>query len=69
MRKKICTVLNDSIASELEIDVGDYLISINGEEIVDVFDYRYLISNEEIDLLIETKDGQEYLLVHPQKFR
>ncbi|ONI44695.1 Fe-S oxidoreductase [Epulopiscium sp. SCG-B10WGA-EpuloA2] len=62
MRKKICTVLNDSIASELEIDVGDYLISINGEEIVDVFDYRYLISNEEIDLLIETKDGQEYLL-------
>ena len=37
----ICSVEEDSIANELEIEPGDYLVSINDKEIIDIFDYTY----------------------------
>ena len=37
-----------SIAEEMEIEVGDALLAISGQEIEDVFDYRYLIKDEYI---------------------
>lgn len=55
-------VYPDSIAEEMEIEAGDFLISINDEEIEDVFDYRYLIKEEYIEVLIRKKDGEEWLL-------
>ena len=32
-----------SIAEELEIEAGDYLIAVNGEELEDIFDYQFMI--------------------------
>lgn len=52
----------DSIAEEMEIEVGDILLTINNEEIEDVFDYRYLIKDEYIEVLIRKRDGEEWLL-------
>lgn len=59
---KISYVEPLSIAEELEVEVGDELISINGAEIEDIFDYRYLIQDEEIVVLIRKPDGEEWEL-------
>lgn len=58
----ICDVAEDSIANELEIEAGDYLVSINDKEISDIFDYHYLVEDEYIEILIEKADGEEWLL-------
>lgn len=55
-------VLPESIAMELEVEPGDRLYSINGQEIEDIFDYQYLVLNEFLELLIEKQDGQQWLL-------
>lgn len=59
---EIIAIENDSIASELGIEVGDLLVSINDNEIEDVFDYRYLINDEYITVLIQKPDGEEWEL-------
>jgi len=51
-----------SIAEELDIRKGDYLISINNLEIEDALDYRFLIKEDYIDVLIEKANGEEWLL-------
>ncbi len=52
----------DSIAEEMEIEAGDELISINGQEIGDVFDYHYLIHDEYIVALFKKPNGEEWEL-------
>lgn len=44
-------VLPGSIAEEAEIQPGDVILSINGEEIEDIFDYRFFSTDEK--LLVE----------------
>lgn len=51
-----------SIAQELELQGGDRLLAINGQEIGDVFDYQYYVENEYLEVLIEKPDGQQWLL-------
>ena len=57
----IKSVMPGSIAENMGIEAGDYLICINDEEVEDVFDYRFLIMNEKITLVIEKgfSDGDE----------
>ncbi len=63
MKKHIINdVVNGSIGDELEIEAGDALISINDKEIKDIFDYQYLVEDEYLEILIEKKDGEEWLL-------
>ncbi len=59
---KIRSVQKDSIAEELEIENGDELLSINGQEVKDVFDYRYLCLEEELTVLIRKANGEEWEL-------
>ena len=58
----ISRIVPQSIAEELEIEVGDRLIAINNKEIEDVFDYQYLIEDDFIVLLVEKKNGEEWEL-------
>ncbi len=58
----IKNILDGSIASEMEMEAGDRLLAINGEEIGDIFDYQYLIQDEYIEVLIAKADGEEWLL-------
>ena len=51
-----------SIAEELEIEAGDILLTINGEEIEDIFDYRFLVQDEYLEVLIRKPDGEEWEL-------
>ncbi len=58
----ISEIEEGSIAWELELEPGDELVSINGQEIEDVFDYHYLVNDEEIELLVRKKNGEEWEL-------
>ena len=55
---KICIVQPGSIAEEAEIESGDFLLSINEQNIKDIFDYRYFQASEELMLEIEKPDGE-----------
>lgn len=56
----ISQVVPNSIADELGIVCGDFLLSVNGQEIEDVLDYYFLTENENLTLLLETKDGETW---------
>ena len=58
----ISRVLPGSIGEELELEPGDVLVSINGQQVEDVFDYRYLMNDEVVELLIRKKNGEEWEL-------
>lgn len=54
----IKSVKQGSIAEELEIEAGDELISIDGNEIKDVLDYRFYVNSEAVTMLIKKADGE-----------
>ncbi len=55
-------ILPGSIAEELDLEAGDILLSINGQEIKDIFDYHYLTSDEQLVLLVLKQNGEEWEL-------
>lgn len=57
---KIKTVLPGSIADQLEIQPGDFLLSINQQIPVDIFDYHFLANDSNLLLLIQKRDGEEW---------
>ena len=57
----ISKVYKDSIADEIGIEVGDILLSVNGEKVEDIIQYKFLISDEYIELEIQKKNGRVYL--------
>ena len=57
---KILTVEEGSIAEEIGIEAGDFIVSINGNEIKDIFDYRYMLNDQEITILFEKANGEEW---------
>ena len=54
--KQISKVYKDSIAEEIGIEVGDLLISINGEPIHDIIEYRFLLSDEYLEVEIKKQN-------------
>lgn len=58
MKSEIIKVFPGSLAQELSIEPGDFLISINGEPVNDIIDYMYLVADENITLEIEKMDGE-----------
>lgn len=60
--KRIVSVDSNSIAAEMEIEPGDFLVSINGSPVKDIFDYMFLTEDEELDVLIRKPSGEEWLL-------
>lgn len=51
-------VQSGSIAEEAGVEAGDFLLSINEQNIKDIFDYRYYQASEELLLEIEKPDGE-----------
>lgn len=72
MKKKkrhvISKILPGSIAQELELEPGDVLVSVNGQQVEDVFDYRYLMNEEYVTLLVEKADGEMWELEVEKEF-
>ena len=59
---KIKEIIPGSIAEELELEAGDTLVSVNGQEIEDVFDYHYYMNDELVTVLVRKPDGEEWEL-------
>ena len=55
-------VLPGSIAQELEIEPGDKLLTVNDEIIEDIFDYQFYTEDTYIEILIEKKNGEQWVL-------
>ena len=51
-------VVENSIADQLEIKSGDYLVSIDGNEIKDVFDYHLFSESSNLTVEIEDSEGE-----------
>ena len=65
MNKKghtIKSVDSGSIADALELQPGDRLLSVNGNEIEDIFDYEYYVDSPSLTLLVEKPDGEQWEL-------
>ncbi|OPJ59106.1 DUF512 domain-containing protein [Clostridium oryzae] len=58
MSAKIKKVNAGSIAEELEIQVGDILLNINGNEVRDIIDYQFLMADEYVEVDIQKPDGE-----------
>ena len=59
---KIAGVAPGSIGEELELEPGDRVLSINGNEIEDVFDYEYYVDSPSLLMVVQKSDGEEWEL-------
>lgn len=57
---KITKVIPDSIAAEIGFEIGDAIISINGEKPRDLIDYQYLCADEILELDILDAKGKTH---------
>ncbi|MFH7027207.1 MAG: TIGR03279 family radical SAM protein [Heteroscytonema crispum UTEX LB 1556] len=55
---RISKVLPDSIAAEIGFDVGDAIVSINGERPRDLIDYKFLCADEFLELEVLDSTGK-----------
>lgn len=62
MKKLILDVEEGSIAQEMRIEPGDFLLAINNLKIVDIFDYHMAVMDDELEILIQKANGEEWLL-------
>ena len=46
----------------MEIEAGDRLLAINGEDVEDIFDYQYMIQDEYVEVTISKPSGEEWIL-------
>ena len=53
MALQIKRVLDGSIAQEIGLEPGDWLMAINQEKIVDYIDYAYLVDGEFLSLTVK----------------
>lgn len=59
---KIKAVEPGSIAQELELEPGDCVVSIDGNELEDIFDYEYYINSESMVMVVRKGNGEEWEL-------
>ncbi|WP_244269480.1 DUF512 domain-containing protein [Natronincola ferrireducens] len=58
----ISKVYPDSIAEEVGIEVGDILLTINGEPIEDIIEYKFYLGDEYLEVEIEKPDGEQWII-------
>lgn len=61
-RHIVRSVKEGSIAHEMNIEAGDELLAIDDTKIEDIFDYQFLIQDGYIEVLLQKKDGERWLL-------
>ena len=52
------SVLENSIAEELEIEKGDEILSIDGNKMLDMIDYNFYMKSELITVEIKKTNGE-----------
>lgn len=64
----IAGIQKNSILEEMEVEVGDKLLSINNMPVTDILDYRYLIADDTLVVEIEKPDGEVWELDIEKEF-
>lgn len=59
---RISRIDQGSLAEELEIEIGDLLLSINNRPVVDIIDYMYLTQDDYIEVEIKKSSGEIWVL-------
>lgn len=62
MKNKIIKIEPQSIAEEMDIEVGDSLLSINDKEVKDIIDYRFLMADDYVVVKIQKQNGEVWEL-------
>ena len=57
MSTMIQKIYPDSIAEELELELGDILLTINKNDVKDIIDYKFLMAEEFIEIEVEKLNG------------
>jgi len=57
-KHEISGIVKGSIAEEMELNAGDFLLTINGKKVKDILHYRYLTRGEELLIAIERANGE-----------
>lgn len=58
----ITKIESGSLAEELELEIGDKILKINGKAPQDIIELSFLMADEEIELLIEHTDGEREII-------
>ncbi len=65
----VSSVAPGSIAEEMEIKPGDFIVSINEKPITDLIDYKYLISDDYLEVeLVDGVTGEQWVLEIEKEF-
>ncbi len=64
----ISTVETGSIAEEVGIEVGDILLSINGQPIEDIIEYKFYLADEYLEIEIEKQNGEQWIVEVDKEF-
>ena len=59
MTMKIAEIEPNSLAEELELQVGDQILKINNQTPHDLIEFSFLFADEEIEMLVEHLDGEQ----------
>ena len=58
----VAKIKEGSIADEIGLQPGDKILAVNDMPVTDIIDFSFATADEEIDLLIETTDGEQELI-------
>ena len=58
----ITKIYKDSLAEELELQIGDKILKINNQPPKDLIELSFLLADEEIELLVEHSDGEREII-------
>lgn len=58
----ITKIYKNSLAEELELQIGDKILQINGNKPRDLIDLSFQLADEEIELLIEHRNGEREIV-------
>ena len=59
---KIAEIEPNSLAEELELQIGDKILKINNQVPHDLIEFSFLFADEEIEMLIEHSDGEKEII-------
>ncbi len=59
---KISKIYKNSLAEELELQVGDNILKINNKKPRDLIEWSFLFADEEIELLVEHSTGEREII-------
>lgn len=64
----IAGIHKESLAEELGLEIGDRILSVNGQELMDIIDLSFAFAEEEIELLIEKANGEQELIEFDKEY-